>query len=74
VLRKCQEDQIESDDFCPELEGTTKDTAIESFVFKEGNSGTSGENSLVWTLHEKEGITFPTGDMALHLIGQDVFY
>jgi hypothetical protein len=37
------------------------DTAIESFVFKEGNSGASGENFLLWTLHEKEGITFTTG-------------
>jgi hypothetical protein len=46
VLRKCQEDRIESDDFGPELEGTTMDTAIEQFVFKERNRGRSGENTL----------------------------
>jgi uncharacterized protein YheU (UPF0270 family) len=51
----------ESDDFSPELEGTTMDTAIKSFVFKEGTSRGSGENTLNWTLHEEERITFTIG-------------
>jgi hypothetical protein len=59
----------ESDDFGPELEGTTMHTAVEQFVFKEGNNRGSGENSLDWTIHEEQGIMFATRDMALHLIG-----
>jgi hypothetical protein len=50
----------ESDDFGPELEGTTMDIAVEQFIFKEGNNRGSGENSLNWSLHEEEGIMFAT--------------
>jgi uncharacterized protein YheU (UPF0270 family) len=51
----------ESDDFGPELEGTTMDTAVEHFVFKEGNTKSRRENTLNRTLHEEEGIMFATG-------------
>jgi uncharacterized protein YheU (UPF0270 family) len=51
----------ESDDFGPELEGTTMDTAVEQFIYKEGNNRGSRENSLNWSLHEEEGIMFDTG-------------
>jgi uncharacterized protein YheU (UPF0270 family) len=50
----------ESDDFSPELEGTTMDTAVKQFIFKEGNNRGSGENSLNWNIHEEEGM-FATG-------------
>jgi hypothetical protein len=51
----------ESDYFGPELEGTIMDTTIESFVFKEGNKRSSGENAINWTLNEEERIMFSTG-------------
>jgi hypothetical protein len=50
----------ESIDFGPELEGTTMDTPVEQFVFKEEDSRGSKENFFNWTLHEKEGIMFAT--------------
>jgi hypothetical protein len=51
----------ESDDFGPELEGTTMDLAVEQFIYKEGNNRGSRENALNWSLHEEEGIMFATG-------------
>jgi uncharacterized protein YheU (UPF0270 family) len=54
----------ESDDFGPELEGTTMDTAIESFVFKEGNNKPAESTLLTGPYRRKRELCLPPGDMA----------